>query len=55
MGTWLFANAGILATYGTYRAEGINGTREASTEVSGAASKAIIALSYLFVASFAPT
>jgi MFS family permease len=55
MATWLFANAGILARYGVHRPDGIDGVKEASTEVSGAASKAIIACSYLFVASFAPT
>ncbi|KAF4551287.1 High-affinity glucose transporter-like protein 2 [Elsinoe fawcettii] len=56
MATWLFANAGILATYGTYPGpDGVNGIPEASTEVRGAASRAIIACSYLFVASFAPT
>jgi len=55
MMTWLFANAGILAVYGTPMPNGINGTREATTAVTGAASKAVIACSYLFVASFAPT
>ena len=55
MMTWLFANAGILATYGTYEPNGIDGTLAASTSVTGAPSKAIIACSYLFVASFAPT
>lgn len=55
MATWLFANAGILGAYGTYEPNGIAGTREASTSVSGAASKGVIACSYLFVASYAPT
>ena len=56
MATWLFANAGILATYGEYPGpQGVDGIREASTRVTGAASKAVIACSYLFVASFAPT
>jgi len=55
MATWLFANAGILANYGVHRPNGIGGTREATTEVRGAASKAVIACSYLFVASYAPT
>lgn len=55
MMTWLFANAGILAVYGTPRPDGVDGIKEASTEVSGAASKAVIACSYLFVASYAPT
>jgi MFS family permease len=56
MGTWLFANAGILATYGSPApAGGVQGIPEASWQVTGAASKAVIACSYLFVASFAPT
>jgi MFS family permease len=55
MGTWLFVNAAILAIKGIPMPNGIGNTREATTEVTGAASKAIIACSYLFVASFAPT
>src|SRR5689334_6822176 len=56
MMTWLFANAGILASYGHAAPPGgVNGIKEASWEVRGAASKAIIACSYLFVASYAPT
>lgn len=55
MATWLFANAGIFAVHGVHVPEGVGGTREASMLVTGAASKAIIACSYLFVASFAPT
>lgn len=56
MMTWLFANAGILASYGHYAGpDGVNGIKEASWEVRGPASKAIIACSYLFVASYAPT
>lgn len=56
MMTWLFANAGILASYGHYAGpQGVNGIKEASWEVRGAASKGIIACSYLFVASYAPT
>lgn len=56
MATWLFANAGILAVYGRYPGpDGVDGIKEASVEVSGAASKAVIACSFLFVASYAPT
>jgi len=55
MATWLFANAGLLGKYGVHKPNGIDGVLEASTEVSGAASKAVIACSYLFVASYAPT
>lgn len=50
MATWLFADAGILATYGVYQPNGVGGVKEASMLVSGAPSKAIIACSYLFVA-----
>jgi len=53
---WLFANAGIMATYGVPAPPGgVDNTPEASWMVSGAASKAVIACTYLFVASFAPT
>jgi len=56
MAIWLYANAGILAMHGTDPGPGgVNGQPEASVQVSGAASKAIIACSYLFVASYAPT
>ncbi|KAI4087100.1 MAG: hypothetical protein LQ344_007045 [Seirophora lacunosa] len=56
MMTFLFANAGILASYGTYAGpSGVANTPAASWEVSGPASKAVIACSYLFVASYAPT
>lgn len=56
MATWLFANAGILAVYGTDPGpEGVDNIKEASVRVTGAASKAVIACSYLFVASYAPT
>lgn len=56
MMTWLFANAGILAVYGEDPGpDGVDGIKEASVRVRGAASKAVIACSYLFVASYAPT
>ncbi|KAL9008021.1 MAG: hypothetical protein Q9173_006811 [Seirophora scorigena] len=56
MMTFLFANAGILASYGTYAGpSGVANTPAASWEVSGPPSKAVIACSYLFVASYAPT
>lgn len=56
MMTWLAANAGILAVYGTDPGPGgVDGIAEASVKVTGAASKAVIACSYLFVASYAPT
>lgn len=56
MATWLFANAGILASYGSPAPPGgVNHIAEASWSVSGSPGKAVIACSYLFVASFAPT
>lgn len=56
MMTWLFANAGLLASKGRYAgAKGVKNVKEASWEVAGPASKAVIACSYLFVASYAPT
>jgi MFS family permease len=55
MAIWLFADAGILASYGTYQPDGVDGVKEASTLVHGSPAKAIIACSYLFVASYAPT
>jgi sugar porter (SP) family MFS transporter len=55
MGTWMFAGAGILATYGRVVPGGIEGVRSQSMEVTGAAAKGLIATVYLFVASFAPT
>ncbi|KAI4249396.1 MAG: hypothetical protein LQ352_005664 [Teloschistes flavicans] len=56
MMTWLFTNAGILASKGHYAGpDGVHKTKEASWEVTGAPSKAVIACSYLFVASYAPT
>jgi len=54
MMTWLFANAGILATYGVAPTDP-SLPPEVQVVVSGAASKAIIACSFLFVASYAPT
>lgn len=53
--TWMFANAGLFATYGTPVEGGIQGVEAESMQVSGAPSKAIIACTYLFVASYAPT
>ena len=53
MMTWLFANGGILATYGHPVPGGIDNIAAASWRVTGTPSKAVIACSYLFVASFA--
>ncbi|MCJ1474843.1 hypothetical protein MMC13_003503 [Lambiella insularis] len=56
MMTWLFADAGLLASYGQPAPPGgVGGTPEASWSVTGPPSKAVIACSYLFVASYAPT
>jgi len=55
MMTWLFANAGLLATYGTPVDPSQGLPPEVQVTVSGAPSKAVIACSYLFVASYAPT
>lgn len=56
MATWLFANAGLMATHGNPAPPGgIDGIPAASWIVHGPASKALIASSYLFVASFACT
>jgi len=55
MATWLFADGALLATHGVYQPDGVGGVKEASTLVTGPASKAVIACSYLFVASYAPT
>lgn len=56
MMTWMFANGGLLKSYGHYAGpQGVNNTPEASWSISGPPSKAVIACSYLFVASYAPT
>ncbi|PUU81882.1 general substrate transporter [Tuber borchii] len=53
---WLFTNGGLMALYGRPAPPGgINDIKAASWIVHGFASKAIIACSYLFVASFAIT
>ncbi|KAL8916667.1 MAG: hypothetical protein Q9208_008367 [Pyrenodesmia sp. 3 TL-2023] len=56
MMTFLFANAAILAAHGHYAGpDGVAHTPAASWIVSGTPAKAVIACSYLFVASYAPT
>ncbi|KAF2093601.1 MFS transporter [Rhizodiscina lignyota] len=56
MAIWMYANAGLMATYG-HKAPpgGVNHVSEESWVISGPSSKAVIACTYLFVASFAPT
>ncbi|KAJ5568061.1 hypothetical protein N7450_010547 [Penicillium hetheringtonii] len=55
MMTWMFANAGIMAAHGEVVPGGIKGQPEASMRLSGAPAKGLIACTYLFVASYAPT
>ncbi|KAM6538203.1 high affinity glucose transporter, variant 3 [Fusarium falciforme] len=55
MGVWMFANAGILGGNGTVWPGGKDGVPEVSMTVSGSAAKGLIACTYLFVASYAPT
>ena len=56
MMTFMFANAGLMASYGHYAGpQGVDNTPEASWAISGPPSKAVIACTYLFVACFAPT
>lgn len=55
MCTWMMANAGILAVYGEVVPGGIDNVASQSMRVTGAAAKGLIACTYLFVASFAPT
>jgi len=58
MMTFMFANAGIMASYGKPAPPGgLNGSPEESWDLSDApmAAKGVIACTYLFVASYAPT
>ena len=55
MALWLIINAALLGSLGTRVPGGIDGIKEAQIQVTGPASKAVIACSYLFVASYAPT
>lgn len=54
MMVWLFVNAGLLATYGKVPNPPF-AVKAESISISGAPAKAVIACTYLFVASFAPT
>lgn len=53
MGTWMSANAGILAQHGEIVEGGIDGVAAQSMRVTGAPARGLIACTYLFVASFA--
>lgn len=59
MATWLFINAGILAQKGHYlppeERERLQFSDSVAWQVDKTSGKAVIAMSYLFVASFAPT
>lgn len=55
MALWMFTAAGILAVHGVPQPNGIGGDLSKSMLVSGAPAKALVAVTYLFVASFAPT
>lgn len=52
---WMFINAGIMGGTGEVVPNGIGGVPAESMRVSGAPAKALIASTYLFVASYAPT
>lgn len=55
MMTWMFANAGIMASRGTVVPGGVHNVAAESMRLSGAPAKGLIACTYLFVASYAPT
>ena len=55
MMTWLFINAALLATYGKKPYPKQFPSASESISITGAPAKAVIACTYLFVASFAPT
>ncbi|PGH16636.1 hypothetical protein AJ80_05138 [Polytolypa hystricis UAMH7299] len=55
MATWMFTTGGLMGSYGHYVPGGIDGVGAASWSVSGPPATAVIATTYLFVASFAPT
>lgn len=55
MMTWLFANAGLLKTYGRPAHPGEYPSLSESWHIQGKPAKAVIACSYLFVASYACT
>lgn len=56
MAIWMFANAGLMASYGHAAPPGgVNNIAEESWEISGSPAYAVIACTYLFVASYAPT
>ncbi|KAH7071756.1 high affinity glucose transporter [Paraphoma chrysanthemicola] len=56
MAIWMYANAGLMASYGHAAPPGgLNNVAEQSWEITGGPARAVIACTYLFVASYAPT
>jgi len=55
MALWLFINAGLLAKYSVKPAPGEFPSKAESMKITGPPAKAVIACTYLFVASYAPT
>jgi MFS family permease len=55
MGTFMYANGAIMAVHGEVVPGGIDGVAQQSMKLHGAAAKGLIACTYLFVASYAPT
>lgn len=56
MAVFQFTQAGLMATYGHYVPGGLPGSPTVTWKVTNPkASKALIACSYLFIASYAPT
>jgi len=56
MSIWMFTNAGLMASYGEPAPPGgIDNIAEQSWKIGGAPAKTVIACTYLFVASYAPT
>jgi len=54
MALWLFIVGGVMGSYGN-PVSSIQGNSNLTWQVTGPPSKAVIACTYLFVASFAPT
>lgn len=55
MCVFMFANAGIMGSNGANVPGGIDNTPEESMRLTGSAASGLIACTYLFVASYAPT
>jgi MFS family permease len=55
MMTWMFTNAGIMGGTGKVVEGGVNNVPEESMLLKGSAAKGLIACTYLFVASYAPS